>query len=59
MFLEDWEMNLLLHMQAALLKALLLKNVGGGGIATDKDIFEIHLNTFFCMFSTEFKPAKK
>lgn len=51
MFLEDWDMKLLLHMQAASLKPPLLRNVGGGEIATDKDIFEIHLNTcsFICI----------
>jgi hypothetical protein len=36
---------------------LLLRNVGGE-TATDKDIFEIHLNTF-CVVSTELKSTKK
>lgn len=36
MFLEDWDMNLLLHRQAASLKPPLLKNVGGGEIAMIK-----------------------
>lgn len=50
MFLEDWDMKLLLHMQAASLKPPLLWNVGGGEIATDKDIFEIHLNTCVLLY---------
>lgn len=58
LFLEDQDMNLLLHMQPAFLKPPLLRNVGGGDIAIDKDVFEIHLNTFLCMCLTELKPAK-
>lgn len=59
MFLEDWDMSLLLHMRAASLQPPLLRNVEGGEIVTDKDILEIHLNTFFYMCLTKPKPAKK
>ena len=57
--LADWHMNFLLHIQTASLKPPLFRSVGGGEIATDKVIFEIHLNTFFCMCLTELKLVKK
>ena len=57
--LADWHMNLPLHIQTASLKPPLFRSVEGGEIATDKVIFEIHLNTFFCMCLTELKLGKK
>ena len=59
MSLADWHMNLLLHIQTTSLKPPLFRSVGRGEIATDKVIFEIHLNIFFCMCLTELKLEKK
>lgn len=58
MFLEDGDMNLLLYMRAASSKPLLLRMLGGREIASYKDIFEIHLNTFFSMCLTELNNCK-
>lgn len=58
-FLGDWHMNSLLHIQEASLKLPILRSVGRGQIATDEDIFEIHPNTFFCMCLMELKHAKR
>lgn len=57
--LADWHMNFLSHIQTASLKPPLFRSVEGGEIATDKVIFEVHLNSLFCMCLTELKPGKK